>query len=189
MMSAYQARVAQHLRRDERHLPAHRARTYVGIGLHSINEIEEEVAGLNTEMVSFGDELSRKIFGDDPGHRAFDLPLPGTAPDKIELYHAVWRPLMNEWLEFREAHGHSFWQNLPLSGAWDRVQDFRARLLRVRERAREHKLDLMTIDPSPPKPDLDLGDTFKKVATVAGYAAVGIGGLLLLRAAAGRRRE
>lgn len=171
--SAYWARVARARRASA--APAH-----VGLGLHSINEIEEEIAGLHTEMLQFGDELSRALFGDDPHNRAFDLPLPSTPQDKIDLYHHVWRPLMNDWLEFREAHGHSFWQNLPLSGAWDRTQDFRARLIKTRERAREKKFDLMTIDPTPPKHDLDLGDTAKKVVEVAAYVGIGIAGLFLL---------
>jgi hypothetical protein len=45
---------------------------------------------------------------------------------------------------FHEAHRNSFWQNLPFSGAWGRVQDFRARLLKIRDEAKkEKKLILM----------------------------------------------
>jgi hypothetical protein len=160
-----------------------RAAYRVGIGLHSITDVEEEIASLHTEMLQFGEEIARQLFGSDPQHRAFDVPLPGTPQDKIDLYHSVWRPLMNEWLAFRDVHGHSFWQNLPLSGAWDRIQEFRSRLIAVRDRARLRKINLMSPDPTPPKPDLDLS----QVARVAGYTAVGVGGIVLLRTLLDRR--
>lgn len=153
-------------------------RARVGLGLHSINDVEEEAASLHTEMMQFGQELRDQLFVPND---ARDVPLPGAPPEKIDLYHRVWRPLMAEWLKFHEDHAHSFWQNLPFSGAWDRIQDFRRRLIAVRSAAKEQQFRLVTPDPIPPKPDPDLTKTIEGAVKVAAYAAVGIGGILLLK--------
>lgn len=161
---------------------------WVGIGLHSINEIEEEVRSLHNEMMQFGDDLARQLFTAEG--RSFEVPLPGVSPEKLELYRRVWRPLMNEWLVFQDAHGSSFWQNLPLSGAWDKLQDFRGRLIRTREQAQKYNFHLMTIAPSAPRPDLDLGDTAKKVAMFAGIAGVAVlGTVIIARSISSRDRS
>lgn len=158
-----------------------RARSLVGFdfpGLpHSIGSIEEEVRSLHTEMMTFGQELADQLFLQDAAHLGFEVPRPGVPEDKIALYHKVWRPLMNEWLVFHDDHASSFWQNLPFSGAWDRVQDFRRRLIAVREEAKKEKFRLQTPDPTPPKTDdLDV----KKIALVAGAGLAGLVAILLV---------
>ncbi len=126
-------------------------------------------------MMRFGQDLRDQLFLD-----AADHPKPGVPEDKIALYLRVWRPLMSEWLTFRDVHKDSFWQNLPGSGAWDRVQDFRERMRLIRDQAKTQQFHLTGPDPLPPRRDPDLGDTATKVLKVAAYAGVGIAGLILL---------
>lgn len=141
---------------------------HVGLGLpHSIGDIEEETKQLHTEMMTFGQELSDQLF------RLGDIPKPGVSAAALSLYTKVWRPLMNEWITFHETHHDSFWQNLPFSGAWDRVQDFRTRLLKVREQAKKENFKLQTPDPTPKSDDLDI----KKIGLIAG---IGFAGLVVL---------
>jgi hypothetical protein len=149
----------------------------VGIGLpHSIGDIEEETKALHTEMMTFGQEVQDQLFLQDDAHRGSDTPRPGTPEDKIRLYTKVWRPLVLEWLKFHEEHQDSFWQNLPFSGAWDRVQDFRTRLVRVREEARREKFKIQTPEPTPRNDDLDV----KKIAIIAGAGLAGLVALVLV---------
>lgn len=154
-------------------------RAVVGLGIHSINEIEEEIRALNTDMMQFGDELHRQLFLQDAAHRGFDVPAPGVPEDKIALYHSVWRPLVNEWLSFYEDHHDSVIQNLPFSGSWDRTQEFRERFIRARDKAKEMKFTLMSPDPVAPKKDLDTGDIAKNAVKIVAYGGLGIVGLLL----------
>jgi hypothetical protein len=150
---------------------------YVGIGLpHSIGDVEEEVKGLHTEMMTFGQELSDQLFLRDEAHRSSDIPKPGVPEAMISLYTKVWRPLLNEWIRFHEAHHDSFWQNLPFGGTWDRVQDFRARLIKIRETAKKENFKLQTPDPTPKADDLDI----KKIALIAGAGFVGLVALVLV---------
>jgi hypothetical protein len=146
----------------------------VGLGLpHSINDIEEEIRTLHAEMMSFGQEIHDQVFFPGGG----DRPRPGISEDKTFLYQKAWRPVMNDWLEFREIHKDSFWQNLPFSGAWDRIQDFRQKLIAIRNLARGEKLKVSTPDPIPPKRDPDLGDAVKNGI----YVLIGVGGLVAFR--------
>ena len=150
---------------------------YVGIGLpHSIGDIEEEVKALHTEMMTFGQELSDQLFLKDDARRLGDFPKPGVPEAKIALYTKVWRPLMNEWLVFHQVHHDSFFQNLPFSGAWDHVQDFRARLIKIRDEAKKENFKLQTPDPTVKPEDLDL----KKIALIAGAGFVGLVALVLV---------
>jgi hypothetical protein len=158
---------------------------YIGIGLplgpvfgdvHSITDIEDEVKALHTEMMSFGQELSDQLFLQDEAHRNRDIPKPGVPEDKIALYTKVWRPLMNEWIRFHEAHHDSFWQNLPFGGAWDRVQDFRSRLIKVRDEAKKENFRLQTPDPVMKTDGLDL----KKIGLIAGAGLIGLVALVLV---------
>jgi hypothetical protein len=152
---------------------------------HSIGEVEAEVASLHTEMMQFGKDLADQIFLRDDAHLSSDIPRPGVPEEKIRLYQEIWRPLMNEWLRFHEIHADSILQNLPFSGAWDHTQDFRQRLLAVRDRAKAIKFDLRTPDPIPPHrdPEVDklFGKTLEDVTKVGGYVVVGILGIMLLR--------
>jgi hypothetical protein len=144
---------------------------------HAIGDVEEEVNSLHTEMMTFGQELANQLFLQDDVHRGWDLPRPGVSPDKLSLYKNVWRPLMNEWIKFHETHSSSFWQNLPFGGTWDRVQDFRKRLIAIREEAKKADFRLQSPDPTPPKTDdMDV----KKVAIVAGAGLVGLAALILI---------
>jgi hypothetical protein len=162
---------------DRGHRELMAAHPYVGIGLpHSIGDIEEEVKGLHTEMMTFGQELSDQLYLQDEAHRGRDIPKPGVPEAKLSLYTKVWRPLMNEWIVFHEAHHNSFWQNLPFSGAWDRVQDFRARLLKIRDEAKKENFKLQTPDPTPKADDLDI----KKISLVAAVGFAGLVGLILV---------
>ena len=146
----------------------------IGIGLpHSIGDIEEEVKELNTEMSTFGQELRGQVFlqvGDKYVYA------PGATKEKIVLYEKVWRPLMDEWLKFHMEHHDSFWQNLPFGGAWDRVQDFRTRLLKIRDSAKKESFKLQTPDPTPKTDGLD----FKKIALIAGAGFAGLVALVLI---------
>lgn len=147
---------------------------HVGIGLpHAIGDIEEEVKALHTEMMTFGQELRGQVFQASGDKYVY---APGATKDKIALYEKVWRPLLDEWTQFHLEHHDSFWQNLPFGGAWDRVQDFRARLLKIREQARKDSFKLQTPDPVPKAEDLDL----KKVALIAGAGFVGLVALVLV---------
>lgn len=157
-----------------------RARSLVGFSLsiptpHSISDIEEEVNSINTEMTTFGQEMRSQVFHQKPdGTYAY---APGSTAGKISLYERVWRPLMDEWGKFYLEHHDSFWQNLPLGGAWDRAQDFRSRLVKLRDQARKERFALQTPDPTPPKTDeVDL----KKIAVVAGAGLAGLALLLLV---------
>lgn len=139
---------------------------------HTPGDIEEGVASLHTEMMQFGHDLADQIFLQDPSHLGFDTPRPGIPPEKVRLYQEVWRPLMNEWLRFQETHADSFWQNLPFSGAWDRLQDFRQRLLDVRNRAKATQFEIRTPEPLPPSRDPDPLTTTKDTIEI-GAAIVG----------------
>jgi len=155
----------------------------VGIGLHSINDVEEETATLHNDMMQFGQELHDQLFLQN------DVARPGVPEAKIDLYRKIWRPLMNEWLEFHDVHSHSFWQNLPFSGAWDRIQDFRQRFLRVRDSAKAAQFQILTPEPLAPRRDLDLPKTVEGAVKVAAYAAVAIGGLFALKLLASARKD
>lgn len=146
----------------------------IGIGIHSSQDIEEEASTLHTEMMQFGQELHDQLF-----QNAFDQPRPDVPEDKIKLYHEVWRPLMNEWTQFHEEHEH-WWNNLPLSGAWDRIQDFRQRFLDVRNKAKEMKFKLVSPDPLPVHKDPDITAETKDLLKTAGMVAIGVGGVFLL---------
>lgn len=146
---------------------------------HSIHDVEEAVAGLHTDMTTFGQELHDQLFL--PG--AFDQPRPGAPPDQLDLYRQVWRPLMNEWLQFRDVHANSFWQNLPFSGAWDRVQEFRQRLIAVRNQARAMHVRLVAPDPAPPRLDPEIPDLGTPLRILA-YGGVGVAAVLVLRSLA-----
>jgi hypothetical protein len=153
---------------------ARRIPARVGLGIpHSVNDVEEEVRTLHAEMMQFGQELRGQLFLDSADH-----PRPGVTEDKIALYQKIWRPLMLDWLEFHEAHKDSFWQNLPFSGAWDRIVDFRQKLIAIRNEAKKQQFKIASPDPIPPQRDLDVGGAVK----VAVYVAIGIGGLVALRA-------
>ncbi len=150
---------------------------YIGLGLpHSIGDIEEETKALHTEMMTFGQELSDQLFLKDEAHRLGDIPKPGVTAAALSLYTKVWRPLMNEWIVFHQTHHDSFWQNLPFGGAWDRVQDFRTRLLKVRDQAKKENFKLQTPDPTPKSDDLDI----KKIGLIAGIGFAGLVGLILV---------
>jgi len=160
--------------RSVRPISAGRGRwsTTVGIGIHSSQEIEEEADALHTDMMTFGKEMRDQLFLD-----SFDQPRPDADPDKLKLYHEVWRPLMNEWLEFHEQHAH-WWSNLPLSGAWDKIQEYRQRFIAVRDKAKEMKFKLISPEPLKPHEDpkvTDVGDMLKGIT----YAALAIGGVVL----------
>jgi hypothetical protein len=157
----------------------------IGLGLHSINDIEEETKALHTDMMSLGAELSAQLFLQDDAHRAFDIPKPDTPEDMLSMYSKVWRPLMNEWLSFHDAHHDSFWQNLPLSGAWDRIQDFRQRMIGVRDQAKKQRFKIDSPDPIAPKRDPDFTKTIEDAARVAAYVAIAIGGIFALKALSG----
>lgn len=146
----------------------------VGLGLpHAITDIEEEVKGLHTEMMTFGQELSDQLFLQDEAHRGGQFPKPGVPEAKLSLYFKIWRPLMSEWIKFHELHQDSFWQNLPFGGAWDRVQDFRQRLLGIREQAKKESFKIQSPEPTVKTDDLDI----KKVALIG---AAGLAGLVAL---------
>jgi hypothetical protein len=151
----------------------------VGLGIHSVGEIEEEIRALHTDMTQFDGELNRQLFLQDDAHRGFDIPKPGTPEDKLSLYHSVWRPIMNEWLSFYADHHDSVIQNLPFSGSWDRTQEFRERFIRARDKAKEMKFSLMTPDPVAPKKDIDAGDVAKNVVKIVAYGGLGLVGLIL----------
>jgi hypothetical protein len=137
---------------------------------HAIGDIEDEVKSLHTEMTTFGQELRGQVFLASGDKYVY---APGATKEKIALYEKVWRPLMDEWTQFHLEHHDSFWQNLPFGGAWDRVQDFRARLIKIREQARKESFKLQTPEPTVKTEDLDI----KKVALIG---AAGLAGLVVL---------
>lgn len=156
-----------------------RARSLVGFdfpGLpHSIGDVEEEVRSIDTEMATFGQEIRGQVLEQQPGGTYRYAP--GATKEKISLYEKVWRPLLDEWTKFHLEHRDSFWQNLPFGGSWDRAQEFRARLVKIREEAKREKFRLQTPDPTPPKTgDLDV----RKIAVVAGAGLAGLALLLLV---------
>jgi hypothetical protein len=124
-------------------------------------------------MITFGQELKGQVFLASGDKYVY---APGATKDKIALYEKVWRPLMDEWTQFHLAHHDSFFQNLPFSGAWDHVQDFRARLIKIRDEAKKENFKLQTPDPTVKAEDLDL----KKVALIAGAGFVGLVALVLV---------
>lgn len=141
-------------------------------------DVADEIEQLHGDVAQLGQELIDYLFSDPVS----DAPKPGTPGAMVTWYHAVWRPFVNRWLSFRSEHrdasfGASFWQNLPLSGAWDHLQDFRQELGALRDQAIRLKIPTLAPPPRAPRrdPDLDPQGILKVVA----YGALGLGGLLL----------
>lgn len=173
------ARIACLAARDAR-----RVQTMSGDAIRWPAEVSEEVARLHAEMMAFGQELRTQLFG--PTDSGFDQLLPGQPPELAEWYRLVWRPFVNDWLSFHAWHDDSFWQNLPLSGSWDKVQEFRKKFIDLDREARAHGFRILKLPPDPPKKDPDLTKDLTD-AVKAALLVLGVGGGLLLVATAASR--
>lgn len=146
-------------------------------------EISEEIARLHAEMMAFGQELRTQLFG---ATSSFDQLLPGQRQELADWYRLVWRPFMNDWLDFHQWHENSFWQNLPLGGAWDKVQEFRKKFIDMDHEARAHGFRILKLPPEPPKKDPDLTKDLTSAIKTA-LIVLGVGGGVLLAATAASR--
>jgi hypothetical protein len=146
----------------------------------------EEIDALHTDMMTFGGGLLHQLFYSEQEHKdkfGFarpEVPRPGITQEQVDFYKNVWRPLMSEWLTFRDKHQDSFWQNLPLSGAYDRVQDYRQRFLSVRAQAPAVQLKAIGPDPIAPKHDPDIPAGAGEVLKIAAYVGIGVAGIIAL---------
>lgn len=164
-------------------------RVLVGaLPFHSPNDVSDELDQLHGEMMQLGQEILEQLFRQEPEFRGWDIPRPEATADMLAWRRAVWVPFWDEWTKFRDAHADNFWQNLPLSGSWDRIQDFRARLAQIRDGARRARFQLRGPAPTLPRRDLDLTSDLRDLLRISAYAALGVAGVLVAAAAIGRAR-
>ena len=159
--------------------------------LHSSNDVSDELDQLHGEMMQFGQEMIEQLFRQEPEYRGWDIPRADASPAMLAWRRTVWVPFWDEWMKFRDVHGNSFWQNLPLSGAWDRIQDFRQRFIQIRDGARRANFRILGPTPIQPRRDPDPMDGLKDVwgaAKVGIYLGLGVAGVFLAAAAIDRVR-
>lgn len=158
--------------------------------MHGPGDVSDELDQLHGEIMQFGQEIIEQLFQQD--HPGFDIPRPDASPDMLAWRRTVWVPFMDEWMAFRQVHGDSFWQNLPLSGAWDRIQDFRQKLIAMRGLARQTGFQVRGPTPIQPRRDANVlegvGDLWGAVK-IAAYVGLGVGGIFLASAAIDRVRS
>ena len=102
----------------------------------------------------------------------------------------MWDPFRREWLSWRSDHQRPA-QLWPGSGAWDRIQDYRAKYIEIRNKA-----PFKAVGPSPIAPEdrrdpsllgglADFASTFKWVA----LGVLGIGGVLAVSSIASNLKK
>lgn len=103
----------------------------------------------------------------------------------------VWTPFYNGWRRFYDEKKHIALQTLPLSGTWDRIQDYRKKFVDTRNGAPFTPSGPTPTDPSDRKdPSFTAG--LGQVLTVGKYALIGalaLGGIVVLSGVASHVRK
>lgn len=124
----------------------------VGALIATPGAIKDETNTLNTEVHQMDSELGavRASWGTV---RDADLPPQQMVMD--QWWHATWVPFLQDWDKFWQVHGnhwglanvyHNFW-----GSTWEKVQEYRARLITLRASARKVGYNLVGPEPTNPK--------------------------------------
>jgi hypothetical protein len=162
---------------------------------HTPGDVENEIDQLHSEYMQFQQQLQNQVYLTSSEARMAGLGYgaapeeikqgkgyvpegtfarPGVSPDLLTWSRDAFSPFGKAWLAFRSEHKDIPWQNLPLSGTWDRIQDFRQKLINLRASAisRGFKIAKGT-EPMDPRKDPSFTDAFKALGDVAKYALYG----------------
>lgn len=122
----------------------YRRGTQVGAWIATPGAIHDEIDELDSEISS----LSSEIFSALPDHANQDMTEKEIAI--VHWYDTVWNPFIQNWISFRDGHQH--WYNNFWGSSWDQVQQFRSRLISVRQSAIDNGITVHGPAPTAPKP-------------------------------------
>jgi hypothetical protein len=127
---------------------------------HTPGDVEDELNQLHNEIMQFGQEVRDQIFT----HGTWNF-LPGvTSQNPLYKYFlTVWEPFINGWLAFRGEKIDIPLQTLPLSGTWDRIQDYRKKLIDIRKIFMDLGFSVVGPDPLNPRKDPSLFDPAREI--------------------------
>jgi hypothetical protein len=95
-------------------------------------------------------------------------------PQQAAWYTTTWKPFFDDWSRFYHEKKDINWQMLPGSGTWDHIQDYRGKLIAIRNAA-----PFTPAGPAPLNPETrrdqdvfgGLGDALKGAGSFVKYAA------------------
>lgn len=128
------------------------ANYHVGALIATPGTIKAETNQLNAEVAALDKELGaiRASWGTV---RDVDLPEPQATMDR--WWHANWVPFLAEWDKFWQTHGNTWglanWYHNFWGSTWEKVQDYRRRLIELRRSAAQVGYTFVGPEPTAPK--------------------------------------
>lgn len=124
----------------------------VGALVATPGTIKDEANDLNAEVLQMDNELGavRSAWG-----TVRDADLPPREHQMDLWWHNNWLPFLTEWNKFWQDHGNTWgpvnWYHNFWGASWEKVQEYRARLIALRNSAKDIGFGFTGPDPAPPK--------------------------------------
>ncbi len=159
----------------------HRRGTVVGLAVATPGAIRDEANQMNSEVHTMDLELGRT-------RSSWPAKLNATQAIQDAWWSANWVPFFSEWSKYWEDHGNTWglvnWYHNFWGSSWETIQDFRKRLVSLRESAKLVGYGFTGPEPTPPKEgplDGATSELWRMVKFLIYAAVVVVGGVVVLR--------